>query len=71
MPVYYFFEGNSLDSVINYSWFIYIQYKLTSFSLATTGNFTSPIEMEMSQTGFSAHTSEVSKIIFFILDEIH
>lgn len=29
-------------------------------SAATTGNFTSSFEMEMSQTGFSAHTSKVS-----------
>lgn len=41
--------------------------KWTFPSSATTGNFTSSFEMEMSQAGFSAHTSKVSQFeILFI-----
>lgn len=38
---------------------------------ATTSNFTSSFEMEMSQAGFSAHTSKVSRRGVIYPREIH
>lgn len=43
----------------------------TSLSSATTGNFTSSFEMEMSQAGFSAHASKVSLNPIIYLRGIH
>ncbi|KAJ4920746.1 hypothetical protein JOQ06_024577, partial [Pogonophryne albipinna] len=37
---------------------------------ATTGNFTSSFEMEMSQAGFSAHNSKLGKTLFLLLTPV-